>query len=114
MVAQSNIIVDSSGSKSTKRYCRVTVEKYEVLSPMNKDKALSPIEKYKALSPINNDKTSLSVDKYEAPLPLNRDRTSFINSEIRINRRSAVIQSSLDDCSTEKNVTKPSSVLMRS
>lgn len=81
---------------------------------MDNDKALSPIKEYAVLSPINSDKMSSSIDKYGASLPLKKDTTlSPINNEVCINCRSAIIQSSLDNCSTEKNVIKPSSALMQ-
>lgn len=54
----------------------VTAKRYEALSPMNNDKALSAVEKYKTLSSINKNKKSSSVKKYEALLPLHKDTMS--------------------------------------
>lgn len=67
--------------------------------------------KYEVLLPINKNKMLSLADKYEVLFPLNKDKMSLpINSEVCVNCRSAITQSSLDDCSTEKNMTKPSSI----
>lgn len=89
---QSYVIIDSSSSKPARRYHRVTAKRYEALSPMDNDKASSPINKYEALLPMNKDKMSLSVDKSEVSSSLNKDKASSpINSEIQVDHRFAII-----------------------
>lgn len=67
----------------------MTAEKYEALSPIYKDMALSLVNKYEALLPINRDKELSSVDKYEALSPLNKDKVSLpINKVARVNHES--------------------------
>lgn len=81
IVAQSDVIIDFPGLKSTCCYRRMTAEKYEALLPINNDNALSLVKEYEALLPINIDKMPSSIDKYKASLPLNKNTASSpINS----------------------------------
>lgn len=89
---QYDIIINSFDLKPQRHYRWVIIKKYEVLLPMDNNKALSPVEKYEVLSSINNGKTSSSIDKYETSLPLNEDTvSSSINSEAYVNHGFVVI-----------------------